>query len=373
MEVRHYVELHGFKHERHRVCTEDGYWLDVDRVVSATKQPTKGSMLLMHGLFQSSGVFTSSGPHSMAFHFVRAGYDVWLGNNRCVNKFGQPHVRYSCHDAELWDYSIDELAQHDFPSLLSYVYLHGSPRVGNPGERDADPRRVVFVGHSQGNAQAFHGLRFRPEVGNKIRCFVALAPALYLGPLLKSFPVNLLMNCPHEYFKSIFGVKQFIPIMDVVQRMAPAPMFAYLAYRMFHYLFGWRDHNWDIREKPTYFLFTPRPTAAKALEHWAQSARAGLVVPFNSESDPRAAIYPHSRALTCPVALVYGTADTIIDADALYGDLVKELNKGGKKKSGRGRLVYVDRIEGYEHMDVVWATDARWKVFAPIEELLEGL
>ncbi len=43
--------------------------------------------------------------------------------------------------------------------------------------------KIVYVGHSQGNAQAFIGLAQDPLVANKLTAFIALAPAFYIGRL----------------------------------------------------------------------------------------------------------------------------------------------------------------------------------------------
>ena len=45
--------------------------------------------------------------------------------------------------------------------------------------------QIAFIGHSQGNGIAFVSLSkgMRPEVGAKLSCFVALAPAVFAGPL----------------------------------------------------------------------------------------------------------------------------------------------------------------------------------------------
>jgi pimeloyl-ACP methyl ester carboxylesterase len=52
-----------------------------------------------------------------------------------------------------------------------------------PTNRATGHEKVVFVGHSQGNAQAFVGLSRNPQVAEKIELFVALAPAFYIGRL----------------------------------------------------------------------------------------------------------------------------------------------------------------------------------------------
>lgn len=135
-------------------------------IVAKSKRP----ILMMHGLFQSSGVFVTSGIDSLAFVLANEGHDVWLGNNRCVEK---RHKFLKPHDHAFWDWSMDELAKFDFPALIDYVL------------KMTQYTQLIYIGHSQGTSQAFLGLNFNPALSKKLKCFVALAPALYLGPLLR--------------------------------------------------------------------------------------------------------------------------------------------------------------------------------------------
>jgi len=125
---------------------------------------------MMHGLFQSGGVYVTSGPESLAFELANQGYDVWLGNNRCVIK---KHTSLTSSDVKFWDWSLDELAGIDFPTLINFV-------LGQ-----AKSEQLIYIGHSQGTSQAFLGLYFDPSLSSKLKCFVALAPAMYIGSLLQ--------------------------------------------------------------------------------------------------------------------------------------------------------------------------------------------
>mgnify|MGYP001597503972 CR=1 FL=1 len=46
----------------------------------------------------------------------------------------------------------------------------------------------------------------RPDIGNKISCFIALGPAVYAGPVLRSFPFSLMRKFRARWLWSlIFG------------------------------------------------------------------------------------------------------------------------------------------------------------------------
>jgi lysosomal acid lipase/cholesteryl ester hydrolase len=92
--------------------------------------------------------------------------DVWLGNNRCVF---EGHMYLTPNDEKYWDWCIDELAQFDFPAMIQYV-------------TNKTQKKIVYIGHSQGNSQAFLGLCLKPEIASNLMLFVALAPAVFINP-----------------------------------------------------------------------------------------------------------------------------------------------------------------------------------------------
>ncbi|KAJ3410640.1 hypothetical protein HDV05_003531 [Chytridiales sp. JEL 0842] len=350
-DIHDYCEHAGYGCEEYATVTEDGYVLFLQRLQGRDgKQPTKGPVLLMHGLFQSSGVYVTNGDDSFAFYLVDQGYDVWLGNNRCVV---EQHVRLKPNQKEFWNWSLDELAKYDVPCIIDFV------------RNKTGYAKIAFIGHSQGNAQLFMALRFNPELSDKLSLFVALAPAVFLGPLLKRFPVSLLMNCPSKLYRTLFGVKAILPIMSLVQFRLPAVVFMTLAYHMFHYLFNWTDTNWDRRNKNHYFQFTPRPQSTKNIHHWAQMGRVGVIKPFDPIGNNTQPIEDGKddfdvSCIRCPLALYYGTQDTIIDGSKLYHACwVNGVN-----------LYACEEIEYYEHMDCLWSMDARSRVWRRVVKVL---
>jgi lysosomal acid lipase/cholesteryl ester hydrolase len=55
-----------------------------------------------------------------AFVLARAGYDVWMGNNR-GNRFSNTHATLSNKDQEYWDYYQEDMGLHDTPSLILFI------------------------------------------------------------------------------------------------------------------------------------------------------------------------------------------------------------------------------------------------------------
>lgn len=52
-----------------------------------------------------------------AFQLLRAGYDVWIGNNR-GNSHSIFHNVYTPKDSEYYNYSFQEMAQYDLPAQI---------------------------------------------------------------------------------------------------------------------------------------------------------------------------------------------------------------------------------------------------------------
>jgi pimeloyl-ACP methyl ester carboxylesterase len=369
LDTEFYIEDHGYDYERHEVTTEDGFILHCFRVFKKEKRdPSLPPLLLQHGLFQSSGIFVTSEEDSMAFHFADKGYDVWLGNNRCIHEKG--HITLRPHEEQYWAWGLDELGQFDFPAFIDYVC------------KTSGHEKVVFVGHSQGNAQAFVGLARNPQVARKIQLFVALAPAFYVGRL-GHWAMEAMVSMPSWIFYRLFGECSFIPVMYIVQRQMSPKAFGHLAYNMFNYLFNWGDAYWCHWRKTKYFLFTPRPVSSRLIHHWGEITKTGQLKPYTASkrsTKPAALVdddelgaadvvprpveemrvYSVSE-IECPVAVFFGGKDRLV----LGKTLVETL-----QASKAINLVHYSEIPHYEHMDVVWAHDARDTVFDPIDVLV---
>jgi len=55
-----------------------------------------------------------------AFVLARAGYDVWMGNNR-GNRFSNTHETLSGTSKEYWNFSWEEMGTKDTPAVIDYV------------------------------------------------------------------------------------------------------------------------------------------------------------------------------------------------------------------------------------------------------------
>ena len=86
-----------------------------------------------------------------AFQFMRAGYDVWMGNNR-GNSHSLYHNKYSPKDKEYYNYSFQEMGEYDLPAQIDKVL------------EVTGKKKLTYVAHSQGTShdtpvRALHQIR----------------------------------------------------------------------------------------------------------------------------------------------------------------------------------------------------------------------
>ena len=100
----------GFVLEKYTVVTDDDYILSLYRIpgtfsdLQETDATTKPAVLMMHGLDSDAMQWVmNDSDKANAFILARAGYDVWMGNNRgSVMSLG--HKTLSPDDKDYWDY-----------------------------------------------------------------------------------------------------------------------------------------------------------------------------------------------------------------------------------------------------------------------------
>jgi len=99
-----------------------------------------------------------------AFVLARAGYDVWLGNNR-GNRFSQTHETLDPKKKEYWQFTWEELGTKDTPAVMDYI------------TKTTGAAKINYIGHSEGTTQVMAGASLTPEVyTEKINHAVFLAP-----------------------------------------------------------------------------------------------------------------------------------------------------------------------------------------------------
>lgn len=358
---------------------------------SSIHSPNKRNypILLIHGLLQSSGAYCANDDSSLAFYLCKSGYDVWLGNNRCG--FNPQHQLLKTTDPRMWSWNIRQMGVMDLPALVSRVLSEtGFPKLG-------------LICHSQGTTETFVALakEQRPDLGEKISVFCALAPAVYAGPLIGKMYIKFMRIISPGMFRVMFGIHSFIPFMMTMHSFLPARLYGALGYRVFSFLFNWTDDRWDQGLRNRFFQFAPVYVSAESMRWWLgpecfasqkcilATREEGQIE--DEEDEEEDGYYAHSTEHSTermldgqshpdqphpdrgrkawfdehvpPFALWVAGSDDLVDGRRL-------LRRFERGREPHVRVVHSKIIEEYEHLDVLWAIDSVEKVANEVREVL---
>lgn len=367
---------------------------------------SKYPVLLIHGLLQSAGAYCTNDDESLAFFLCKAGYDVWLGNNRCG--FQPEHTTFTNSDPRMWAWNIRQMGVFDLPAFVSRVLFEtGFEKLG-------------LVCHSQGTTQALVALSKgqRPDLGEKISVFCGLAPAAYAGPLISKVYFKFMRMISTTTFRVVFGIHAFIPFMMTMHSLLPGRLYGFLGYHVFSFLFDWSDERWDRDLRDRMFQFSPVYVSSESMRWWLGRkcfARQKCILatkdewrreetedrlfvesatteteatllkkrlpgdsrdgePANSESsgesndsgiannDPRSGSAWYNGQ-TPPFAFWVAGSDDLVDGRRL-------LRRFENGREPHVRVVHAEVIEEYEHLDVIWAMDSIEKVGKGVRDVL---
>ncbi|KAI8632314.1 sterol esterase [Xylariaceae sp. FL1651] len=422
-DVAYYARRVGLDVEEFHVQTEDGFIIDLWHVYDPREytrldesdrsyrgpdpftgeskkrlkdpaQKRKFPVLLIHGLLQSAGAYCVNDDDSLAFYLCKSGYDVWLGNNRCG--FKPKHTLLDYSDPRMWCWNIRQMGVFDLAALTSRVLL------------ETGFEKIALVCHSQGTTQTFVALakEQRPELGEKLTVFCALAPAAYAGPLIGKMYFKFMRVISPALFRLFFGIHAFIPIMMTMHSILNPRIYGWLGYKVFSFLFDWTDERWDRALKNRMFQFAPVYVSAESMrwwlgrecfakhkcilstkEEWRSEEREDeegktdgpLAHPHNSPRRRRDSIRSHrstdiprrkSKGSTAwynhqvpPFALWVAGSDDLVDGKRL-------LRRFERGREPHVKVVHSKIIPEYEHLDVIWAMDAVQQVFEEVREVL---
>lgn len=171
------------------------------------KDEPKPVVFIQHGLFSCSDCFLLNGPdNAIAYNFVDAGFDVWLGNAR-GNIYSRNNTKISLNHPYFWNFSWHEIAEIDIAAMIDYIL-----------EKTGDTS-LHYVGHSQGTTVYLVLMSYRPEYNDKIKTAHLLAPTAFMGNTKDGLVRTLApyVGTPGRG-ANILGTQQFVPSNPFVQR-----------------------------------------------------------------------------------------------------------------------------------------------------------
>lgn len=285
----------------------------------------------------------------------------------------------------MWAWNIRQMGVMDLPALVSRVLSEtGFEKLG-------------LICHSQGTTETFVALakEQRPELGEKISVFCALAPAAYAGPLIGKMYFKFMRAISPGLFRVFFGIHAFIPFMMTMHGLLPGKLYGALGYRVFSFLFNWTDDRWEQDLRDRMFQFAPVYVSAETMRWWLgrecfatqkcilATREEGKLEDEEDEGDENGSDdiarlaegcqepgEPDGRGKSAwyneqvpPFALWVAGSDDLVDGRRL-------LRRFTKVREPHVRVVHSKVIEEYEHLDVIWAMDSIEKVGKEVREVL---
>ncbi|EFN70010.1 Lipase 3 [Camponotus floridanus] len=392
------IKAHGYIPEIHHIWTEDGYCLNVHRVISSNDQvpiktdsitnidtavinnssedfnssvtpdchrvlealkssgaDSKLPVIVNHGLISSSADWVLLGPRkALAYVLCDNGFDVWLANAR-GNTYSKGHKHYSIKNREFWNFSWHEIGYYDLPAMIDYIL----EKTGHS--------ELYYIGHSQGTTTFYVMLSERPEYNSKIKGMISLAPIAFLSnqrsPLFK-YLVHF--NDILEWFQwssYFFNFHQFprnkwqTRVFGTLVRNAPCAVTKSFCNCWFYLVAGFGSDQLDKSMLPLILGHFPAGAAIKQIVHYGQLIISGCFRKYDYGAKENLKIYGSTQPpkynlerIKVPVAIFYSDNDFLTH----YTDVQKLVNR-------LPNVVEVKKIpyEKFNHIDYLWGRDAR--------------
>jgi pimeloyl-ACP methyl ester carboxylesterase len=358
------IQSKGYPCEEHKVLTKDGYILGVFRIShgrnSSSSSPGR-PVLLQHGLLDSAATWVMNFPQqSLGFILADTGYDVWLGNMR-GNYYSRAHVKYNPdHDEEFWDFSYDDMAHDDLPSMIYYI-LNATKHT-----------QISYVGHSQGTMIAFAEFgRLDSVVQNNVSFWAALAPVAHLGHIkspIKYLSPPTITNDIEHFWHLLFGRNEFLPSSAIIHWLGKYACGEVIVDRavclnVLFILCGPETKNMNASRIPVYVSHEPDGTSVKNMIQFAQGVQSNIFQAYDYESPEKNQLHYNQttppvysiRPIKIPTAIFWSGEDWLADpVDVAY--IFDNIQS----------LVYEKYIPNYNHLDFVWAITANEIIYVDL-------
>ncbi|XP_034952336.1 lipase 3-like [Chelonus insularis] len=360
------VEKHGYPAEEHHLTTEDGYKLTFHRIPGSPKSPPRSGkpiVFCQHGLLGSSDYWVLLGPNKdLAFILADEGYDIWLSNVR-GNTYCRSHEELSPTSSQFWSFSYHEIALYDLPAMIDYAL-----NVTNE-------KMLYYIGHSMGTTMSYVLLSTKLDYNDKIRLAINLAPVAFWKSLPKDNPYYALIENYSE-IKRFFENNQIYDLFALTTNSARIgkglcsdnmiTQQACIAL-IFHFS-GASPKQLNSTLLPHILSYVPAGASVQTVEHYGQNMKFksftqydyGYPLNFKIYGKKKPPIYDVKK-ITAKIAILYSENDPLVIEENVQ-ELVKKLQN----------LVFKRKVpfKSFNHLDFIWAKDAKYLVYDTIIDLL---
>ncbi|XP_008925309.2 lipase member K [Manacus vitellinus] len=358
MNVSEMVSYWGYPSEEYDVVTEDGYILHLDRIPhgrgNAGCLGARPVAFLQHGLLvEGSSWVTNLANNSLGFILADAGYDVWIGNSRGTT-WSKRHLLLSPKRDDFWAFSFDEMAKYDLPAMINFI------------EQKTGQKQLYYIGHSQGTTVAFIAFSTMPQLAQKIKMFLALAPVTTVT--FSPSPVRKLTLFSDHGLKEIFGSKDFLPhnaLSELFLSKFCACSKTCLSFLSMAFGFNWKNTN--MSRVDVYAGHVPAGTSVQNIIHWLQGFQSGALRAFDGGTIYNSLRYRQEgpplydvKDMEVPTAIWSGGVDCLADPrdTALLLPQIKN-------------LVHHKLIPQWNHLDFILGLDATETLYLEMLDIMK--
>uniref|UniRef100_A0ACB8F8V0 Uncharacterized protein n=2 Tax=Sphaerodactylus townsendi TaxID=933632 RepID=A0ACB8F8V0_9SAUR len=264
MTIGEIIEHWGYHSEEYEILTEDGYYLQINRIPygmhTPVKQGPKPVVLLVHGLSFEGRMWLANLPsNSLGFVLVDAGYDVWILNNRGTT-WSRRHQTLSIDQEEFWNFSFHEMGIYDIPAAINFIL------------QKTEQEELYYIGFSQGSAIGFIAFSTMPELAQKVKLKIALGPAYTVTNSSGFFYGFLLI--PNGLRELIWGNKEYClfsnRLKTTTAKFCSGAVMDRLCLQFIFLSFGYNEKNLNVSRADVYLGIFPDFTSVKTVSHWSQ-------------------------------------------------------------------------------------------------------
>ncbi|XP_066475151.1 putative lysosomal acid lipase/cholesteryl ester hydrolase [Tiliqua scincoides] len=352
MNISEIIDYWRYPSEWYEVLTEDGYYLQVNRIPygvrSSGKKGNRPAVLLVPGILAEGRCLIANLPsNSIAFVLADAGYDVWILNCRGTT-WSRRNQYLSINQEKFWNFSFHEMGIYDVPATINFIL--------QKTEKDA----LYYVGHSQGASIGLIAFSVMPQLGHKVKVFINLAPGYTLVDMKGLFA--MLMKIPEKEGKAIWGNKEYVLLSNRTKansaKICSYPVLDQLCLQTIFLAAGFNEKNLNVSRVDVYDAIVPDFTSVKTTMHWQQVFESKQFKYFDYGSR-NMEVY---NKTTPPF---YKIEDIIVPTAVWYGgnDFLSSKKDVELLLPRIPRLVFQKYIPSWDHADFIWGLDAPERLF----------
>uniref|UniRef100_A0A670IBT3 Lipase n=1 Tax=Podarcis muralis TaxID=64176 RepID=A0A670IBT3_PODMU len=360
MTIPEVIQYWGYPSEEYTILTGDGYYLQANRIPhgrhSSGKTGPKSVVLLVPGNFCEGRSWISNLPsNSLGFVLADADYDVWILNNRGTT-WSRRHQHFSVDQEEFWNFSFHEMAIYDIPAAIDFIL------------QKTKQKSLYYIGHSQGGTTGFIAFSTMPQLAQKVKLFMGLAPAYTLDGMKGVF--SLILRLPQELIRLMCGSNELCFFYNKLKannaKWCSYPGIDKLCLQIMSLFQGRNEKNLNVSRADVYLGIYPDFTSTKTIAHWSQVEKTNQLKYFDYGSKNKA-FYNMSTPpfykiedITVPTAVWSGGNDIVVTKKAIERLLPRIPH-----------LVFYKNIPEWQHSDFIWGLDAPDQLFKDVLSLMQ--